>query len=51
MEDHGVKALLVACNTISCLIDQYRDEMSCPVLSVSRLARTRWPSCPPIRWA
>lgn len=34
MEDHGVKALLVACNTISCLIDQYRDEMSCPVLSV-----------------
>ena len=30
----GVKALLVACNTISCLIVQYRDEMSCPVLSV-----------------
>ncbi len=34
MEEHSVKALLVACNTISCLIDQYRDEMSCPVLSV-----------------
>ena len=34
MEERGVKALLVACNTISCLIDQYRDEMSCPVLSV-----------------
>ena len=34
MEEKGVKALLVACNTISCLIDQYRDEMSCPVLSV-----------------
>ena len=24
MEERGVKALLVACNTISCLIDQYR---------------------------
>lgn len=34
MEERGVKALLVACNTISCLIDQYRDDMSCPVLSV-----------------
>lgn len=34
MEEKGVKALLVACNTISCLIDQYRDEMTCPVLSV-----------------
>ena len=34
MEEKGVKALLVACNTISCLIDSYRDEMSCPVLSV-----------------
>ena len=34
MEDHGVKALLVACNTISCLIDEYRREMDCPVLSV-----------------
>ncbi len=28
MEEKGVKALLVACNTISCLIDQYRDEMN-----------------------
>ena len=35
MEEHSVKALLVACNTISCLIDQYRDEMSCPVLSAA----------------
>ena len=34
MEERGVKALLVACNTISCLIDRYRDDMSCPVLSV-----------------
>ena len=34
MEERGVKALLVACNTISCLIDQYRDDMTCPVLSV-----------------
>ena len=34
MEERGVKALLVACNTISCLIEQYRDDMSCPVLSV-----------------
>lgn len=34
MRDHEVKGLLVACNTISCLIDQYRDEMDCPVFSV-----------------
>lgn len=34
MEERGVKALLVACNTISCLIDRYRDDMTCPVLSV-----------------
>ena len=34
MDSHNVKALLVACNTISCLIDQYREEMRCPVLSV-----------------
>lgn len=34
MEERGVKALLVACNTISCLIDQYRGDMTCPVLSV-----------------
>ena len=34
MEEKGVKTLLVACNTISCLIDRYRDKMSCPVLSV-----------------
>lgn len=34
MESKGVKALLVACNTVSCLIDQYRNEMTCPVFSV-----------------
>ena len=34
MEEKGVKALLVACNTISCLIAEYKDDMSCPVLSV-----------------
>lgn len=34
MEQRQVKVLLVACNTISCLIDRYRDDMSCPVFSV-----------------
>lgn len=34
MEQRQVKALLVACNTISCLIDRYRNDMSCPVFSV-----------------
>lgn len=34
MEERRVKVLLVACNTISCLIDQYRDDMACPVLSI-----------------
>lgn len=34
MERRQVKALLVACNTIACLIDRYRDDMSCPVFSV-----------------
>lgn len=34
MEEKGVKALLVGCNTVSCLIEHYRDEMTCPVLSV-----------------
>lgn len=34
MEDQEVKVLLVACNTISCLIDRYRNDISCPVLSV-----------------
>ena len=34
MEQKGVKALLVGCNTVSCLIDSYQNEMSCPVLSV-----------------
>lgn len=34
MEQRQVKVLLVACNTISCLIDRYRDDMGCPVFSV-----------------
>lgn len=34
MEEKGVKTILVACNTISSLIEQYRNETSCPVVSV-----------------
>lgn len=34
MRQRKIKALLVACNTISCLVDEYRREMDCPVLSV-----------------
>lgn len=34
MERRRVKALVVACNTIACLIDSCRDDMSCPVFSV-----------------
>lgn len=34
MRERQVKTLLIACNTISCLIEQYRNEMPCPVLSV-----------------
>lgn len=33
MEEQGVKALLVACNTISCVMDQCADAVSCPVFS------------------
>ena len=33
MEDHGVKALLVACNTISCVIDRCADAVSCPTFN------------------
>ena len=33
MEERGVKALLVACNTISCVVEQCRDVVSCPVFS------------------
>ncbi|MCI8423122.1 MAG: glutamate racemase [Lawsonibacter sp.] len=33
LEARGVKALLVACNTISCLLDRCRDGVSCPVFS------------------
>lgn len=34
MEQRKVKVLLAACNTISCLVDRCRDDMSCPVFSV-----------------
>ena len=34
MERERVKVLVVACNTISCLIDRYWDDVSCPVFSV-----------------
>lgn len=34
MEQRQVKVLLAACNTISCLVDRCRDDMSCPVFSV-----------------
>ena len=33
MEQHRVKALLVACNTISCLIEQCADAVSCPTIN------------------
>lgn len=33
MEEHRVKALLVACNTISCLIDDCKDAVSCPTFN------------------
>ena len=33
MEKRQVKALLVACNTISCVLDACRDAVSCPVIS------------------
>lgn len=33
MEAHGVKALLVACNTISCVMDRCADEISCPAFN------------------
>ena len=36
MEEHRVKALLVACNTISCVIDRCRQEVSCPVFNAIR---------------
>lgn len=34
MEEREIKVLLVACNTISCLIPRFQEEMSCPVFSV-----------------
>lgn len=34
MREREVKTLLVACNTISSLIKQYRGDIDCPVLSV-----------------
>ena len=33
MEEHRVKALLVACNTISCVVDRCMDVVSCPVFN------------------
>ena len=33
MEEKGVKALLVACNTISCVVDRCRDAVSCPAFN------------------
>ena len=33
MESQGVKALLVACNTISCVIDRCQDAVSCPTFN------------------
>lgn len=33
MEERGVKALLAACNTISCVIDRCTDAVSCPVFN------------------
>lgn len=33
MENQGVKALLVACNTISCVVNRCEDEVSCPVFN------------------
>ena len=33
MEAHQVKALLVACNTISCVVDRCEDAVSCPVFN------------------
>lgn len=33
MEQRGVKALLVACNTISCVIDACEDVVSCPTVN------------------
>lgn len=34
MKERQVKALVVACNTISCIAPQFQDEMECPVLNV-----------------
>ena len=33
LEERGVKALLVACNTISCVLERCADAASCPVFS------------------
>ena len=33
MEERQVKALLVACNTISCVVEQCRDAVSCPTIN------------------
>ncbi|MCI8303825.1 MAG: glutamate racemase [Lawsonibacter sp.] len=33
LEEWGIKALLVACNTISCVVDRCEDTVSCPVFN------------------
>ena len=33
MEERRVKALLVACNTISCVVERCQDQVSCPVFN------------------
>ena len=34
MQEREIKVLLVACNTISCLIPRFQEELPCPVFSV-----------------
>lgn len=41
MAEHEVKALLVACNTISCLVDRCEGEVSCPVINAVQAGADR----------
>jgi len=34
MKKKQVKVLMIACNTISCMIDYYRDDIDCPIFSM-----------------
>ena len=34
MKSQGVKALLVACNTVCCVLDRCRDEICCPAFNI-----------------